>query len=213
MGKKKAAAEPPPPVGPPCRFIWCRFGEVHTPAHSRWAFNANAHCNILTDAIKATARKQMEDYARTRDAELRLALEDINQQAEALRRQRPPALSADGEDEKGEEATEADAAAARLDALEEERVLREKQIEELLAGASKFQGLLEAQIDLVSTDPKGEVVPANLNANPATTAVDFLTARETYTVAMVQEDGSLSELTFEITPTPETPEEPTKAGA
>lgn len=208
MGKKKGGAEPPPPAGPPCRFIWCRFGEIHTPEHSRWAFNANAHCNILLDAIKLTARRQIEDYARSRDAELRLALEEINQQSETLRRQRFPTMSADGEDEKDEDGQEEGARAAQLEALEEDKALREQQVEELLTGASKFQGLLEAQIDLVSVDSKGEMLPANLNANPATPATDFLTARATYTVAKVQEDGSLVELVFEITPTPERPKAP-----
>ena len=55
-----------------------KFGDVASPNGTEGAvFNANCQCRILLDQICITAMRELEDYARKRDAGLKAALEEL----------------------------------------------------------------------------------------------------------------------------------------
>ena len=107
-------------AGESAQFVWVKFGDMNVPEHAKGKiFNTNCDCNILTDAVRQTAKRMVEDYARKRDAQLKQALAEVNYESEQLQ-------AKIGRREGGE-ATEEET--AMLEEYQSKQALRQQQLE------------------------------------------------------------------------------------
>ena len=170
-----------------------KFGDVASPNGTEGAvFNANCQCRILLDQICITAMRELEDYARKRDAGLKAALEELAGQI-AFQQAHAPKPPPEDEADEDAQARYEDAHArwqADGEKLEAARALKEAQSDELQRGTKACVFLrefdaegkpveLEVEKDgeVVATAPKygAKIAPA-VSGSPAAPPLELLDA-------------------------------------
>mmetsp|Transcript_2199 Transcript_2199/g.4887 ORF Transcript_2199/g.4887 Transcript_2199/m.4887 type:complete len:196 (-) Transcript_2199:39-626(-) len=183
------------------KFVWVKFGDMNNEEHAKGqSFNVHCNVNIFLDAVRMTAKRTVEDYARTRDAQLKrfvveLSYEKEQIEAKITRQER--------------EATEEETAAIAL--LDEKLAIRQKQLEELVEGITKYKGLsgnalTALKIDLLNEG--GSKVNMSDEANATKYAYEVLDAKKTYSVVKLDPEGEEQqvELSFSVSADPVDPD-------